>query len=57
MRRSIFVWSDFDTCFQNLTSNQRLIGRQKLVGTTDARFGPFSPGYGSDDWAGEAGGG
>jgi SAM domain (Sterile alpha motif) len=35
--------SDFDTCFRNLLSNQPLMGRQKVVGTTDARFGQFSP--------------
>jgi hypothetical protein len=26
--------SDFDTCFQNLLSNQTLLGRQKVLGTT-----------------------
>ena len=49
--------SDFDTCFRNLFSNQPLMGRQKVVGTTNTRFGQFSPIYGSDHWAGEAGGG
>jgi hypothetical protein len=35
------VWqakSDFDTCFQNLLSNQTLLGRQKVLGTTNVRF-------------------
>jgi hypothetical protein len=52
-----FVTSDFDTCLRNLLSNQPLMGRWKVVGTTDARFGQFSPVYGSADWAGEGGGG
>jgi hypothetical protein len=29
----------------------RLMGRQKVVGTTNTRFGQFSPIYGSDHWA------
>jgi hypothetical protein len=49
--------SDFDTCIRNLLFNQPLTGRQKVVGTTNERFGQFSPVYGSDDRAGEAGGG
>ena len=49
--------SDFDTYFQNLVFNQPLMGCQEVFGTTNARFGQFSPVYGSDDWAGEAGGG
>jgi hypothetical protein len=31
--------SDFDTCFQNLFSFQLLMSRQKVLGTTGARFG------------------
>jgi hypothetical protein len=31
--------SDFDTWFRNLLSDQPLIGRQKVLGTTNARFG------------------
>jgi hypothetical protein len=53
----IMLKSDFDTCFRHLFSNQPLMGRQKVVGTTNTRFGQFSPIYGSDHWAGEAGGG
>src|SRR5579863_6629795 len=49
--------SDFDTCFRNLLPYQPLMDRRKAVGTTDARFGQFSPVYGSDDWSGEEGGG
>jgi len=33
--------SDFDTSYRNLMSNQRLMGWQKVVGTTDAEFGWF----------------
>ncbi len=51
------LMSDFDTCFQNLSSNQPLMVCQKVVGTTNAWFGQFSPVYGSAGWAGEAGGG
>jgi hypothetical protein len=32
------ITSDFDTCFQNLLSNQTLLGRQKVLGTTNVRF-------------------
>ncbi len=45
------VTSDFDTCFRNLLSNQALMGRQKVVGTTDAWFGRFSSVYGLGDCA------
>ena len=34
-----FLRSDFDTCFQNLFSFQLLMSRQKVLGTTGARFG------------------
>lgn len=56
-RAANYLSSDFDTCLRNLLSNQPLMGRRKVVGTTDARFGQFSPVYGSADWAGEGGGG
>jgi hypothetical protein len=55
--RQPWVISDFDTSFRNLLSNQPLMVRQKVVGTTDARFGRFSPVYGLGDWAPEVGGG
>jgi hypothetical protein len=31
--------SDFDTCFRNLFAYQLLMSRQKVLGTTGARFG------------------
>ena len=49
--------SKFDTSFRNLSSNQPLAGRQKVVGTTDARFRRFIPGYGLGERARERGGG
>jgi hypothetical protein len=36
---SVTLLSDFDTCFQNLFSFQLLMSRQKVLGTTGARFG------------------
>jgi len=41
------VISDFNSCFQNLLSDQPLTGRQKVVGTTNPRFGWCSSVYGS----------
>src|SRR5664279_4515590 len=35
--------SEFDTLNRNVTCYQPLTGRQKVVGTTDARFSGFSP--------------
>ena len=49
--------SNFDTYLRNLLSNQPLMGRQKIVGTTQGGFGQFSPVYGSDAWPGAGGGG